>query len=190
MIIEFYGLPGAGKTTYAQELSRMLNISVIRLSLPKRVFFWLMAFFSAPVETFFGVTFLFRHSKDHRYSYFMNGCLDRYARFAYAKKYGGILDEGPLQNILSFPSRILFQKEIDALVANFPHPDVIIHISADNSVRKNRQETRGRVVRDDVWEAYASENERMAILALPPKVVVLEFPAMSLVDIAEKIRSL
>jgi dephospho-CoA kinase len=190
MVIELFGLPGGGKSTVAKELSALLGIPVIRLTLLKRILFWMRALLSSPVQTTSGVRFLFHHGDKNRYSLFMNGCLDRYARFSKARATRGIIDEGPLQNILSFPGRTLFQKEVDSLVASFPHPDVLIHVSADPETRKDRQKTRGRVVRDDAWEVYARENERMALLALPPKVTVFEFPTMSAQEIAEKIKCL
>jgi adenylate kinase family enzyme len=190
MVIELFGLPGAGKSTLAKELSEKLPLPVVRLSLFWRIIHWKMSVFQFPREAFSVVRFLFRHGRTHLCSFFMNGCVDRYGRFAYARKHGGILDEGPLQNVLSFPSRTLFEREMDAIVASLPHPDVLIHVSADQETRRNRQVSRGRITRDGVWESYASENERLALSALPPKVLVLRYPEMSASEIVEHIRAL
>jgi len=190
MVIELFGLPGAGKSTLAKELSERLVVPVVRLSLFSRIFYWKMFALRSPKEAFRAVQFLFHHGRNHRYALFMNGCVDRYGRLSKAQKEGGIVDEGPLQNVLSFPSRTLFEKEMVEIIASLPHPDVLIHVSVDQAMRMNRQVSRGRVVRDGAWEAYATENERLAISALPPKVVVLRYPEMSVDAIVEHIRAL
>jgi hypothetical protein len=190
MVIELFGLPGAGKTLLAKELSAALSIPVINLTLLERLLFWGKALLFSPKTTLSGVWLLFRYGKDTRYSLFMNGCLDRYARFEKARGSGGILDEGPLQNVLSFPSRTLFPKEMDAFVVMLPHPDVLIRTSADKEVRKSRQIARGRVARSDAWEVFGEENEGLAVGSLPGTVTVLEFPLLSVAEIAQRIQSL
>ncbi len=186
MVIELFGLPGSGKSTLAKELSQRLTVPVVRLSLFSRTLHWKMFALRSPKEAFNAVRFLLHHGRTHRYALFMNGCVDRYGKFRKAQTDGGIVDEGPLQNVLSFPSRTLLEKEMVEIVASLPHPDVLIHVSADHATRMHRQASRGRVVRDGAWEAYAVENERLALSALPSKVLVLRYPEMSVEEIAEK----
>jgi hypothetical protein len=190
MVIELFGLPGGGKTTLAKELSLASGIPIIRLSLAQRIFEWKIFALRNISQAFHVVKFLFHHSTKDRYGLFMNGCVDRYGRFAYAKKHGGILDEGPLQNILSFPSRTLFAREMDVVVASLPHPDVVIHVVASDAERSSRQEKRGWTMRSESWLAHAKENERLALSALPPSVLVLEYPTHSIPEIVEVIGAL
>jgi deoxyadenosine/deoxycytidine kinase len=190
MVIELFGLPGAGKTTLAHALSQELNLPLVHLSLWSRLLFWKHFFLTNPKKAFAGVQFFFRHVLTGKSRLFLYGCVDRYARFQKAMKDSGIVDEGPLQNLLSFPSRVLFQKEADDIVAMLPHPDVLIHVSAPKDIRLSRQKDRGRMARNEVWEVYAKENEALALAALPPKVLVLESPTLSIQDIVSRIRSL
>jgi hypothetical protein len=190
MVIELFGLPGAGKTTLAKELSLATGIPIVRLSLFQRIFEWKMYALKNLTQAFHVVRFLFHHATTHRYELFMNGCVDRYGRFSYAKKHGGIIDEGPLQNILSFPSRTLFAKEMDVVVASLPHPDVVIHVIAFDADRALRQEKRGWSMRSEAWIMHAKENERLALMALPPGVLVLEYPTRSISEIVATIGAL
>lgn len=190
MVIELFGLPGAGKTTLAKELSLATGIPIIRLSLAQRVLEWKLFALMNLSTAFHAVKFLFHHATKDRYGLFMNGCVDRYGRFAYAKKHGGIVDEGPLQNVLSFPSRTLFAKEMDEVVASLPHPDVIIRVVASDAERSSRQEKRGWAMRSEAWVTHAKENERLALTALPPNVLVLEYPTRSIPEIVATIGAL
>ena len=190
MVIELFGLPGAGKTTLAKELSRTSGIALVHLSLIQRIFHWKIFALRNITQALHVVRFLLHHATGDRYGLFMNGCVDRYGRFAYAKKHGGIIDEGPLQNVLSFPSRTLFSKEMDAVVASLPHPDIIIHVIASDADRLARQERRGWSMRSESWVAHAKENERLALASLPPSVLVLEYPTRSISEIVAVIGAL
>jgi len=190
MVIELFGLPGAGKTTLARELSLATGIPVVRLSLFQRIFEWKMYALKNVAHAFHIVKFLLHHATAHRYELFMNGCVDRYGRFAYAKKHGGIIDEGPLQNVLSFPSRTLFSKEMDEVVASLPRPDVVIRVVASDADRASRQERRRWSMRSEAWVTHAKENERLALASLPPSVLVLEYPTRSIPEIVASIGAL
>ena len=121
---------------------------------------------------------------------FMNGYLDRYARWENAKYEGGIVDEGPLQNTLSYPKRVLTDEEMKIFIKGLPASDKLIVVSIPKDVRDTRQKERGRVVRDEKWDECAQKNFDTCVRSLRAlSTSFLVYPETSLDDIVRTIES-
>ena len=70
MIIEIYGLPGAGKTTLAKKMASEFNIPLIKIRGKTELFFYnLLYFFLHPAAFLKGFWYIFINSKNWRLFY-------------------------------------------------------------------------------------------------------------------------
>ncbi|MBI4836917.1 MAG: AAA family ATPase [Candidatus Portnoybacteria bacterium] len=172
MIIEFYGLPGAGKTTVAQKLAAKSDFKVIKIRSKKELFWYNFLFLIRhPVRFFATLFYLVANSASWSIFYykFTNTFLHHNAK--YQKAIGmekAILDQGYFQNVLS-----VFEEPISAsfLVkyAGFllkPDKLVILNLPPDDILR--RIGGRGYMTRErfgqkyfEKWLEAVKENNRI-----------------------------
>ena len=142
MIIELAGLPGAGKTTRAHELSREHGLQVVLapMHVVPLVIEGLAGALGRPMAAFALLRLMMREpNKDIRHSLFVNGWLGSSAKY-WRARHGGIIDQGYVQ----------------ALIGALPHSsDARLVARVLAGVRKNVQV---------VWcdEAQAAREERLA----------------------------
>jgi thymidylate kinase len=105
MILEFYGLPGAGKTTVSQKIAESSDFKIIKVR-SKRELFWYNFLFliKHPIKFFVTLFYLFSNSTSWAVFYykFTNTFLHHNAKYQKAlQARNAILDQGYFQNILS-----------------------------------------------------------------------------------------
>ena len=173
MIIELFGLPGAGKTALAGAIQAR---GAVLVSLPSRTrllfdagMFWLVHPLFAYRLLAFGMR---RAPRGMRYALFMNGFLGYAARYRRAQVLSlsgavAILDQGFFQLCISLDALPL------ALLKLFPKPDLLVVVTADDSVREARMASRGWEPRDKfgaehrrAWQQNAKTAFRTALSSL------------------------
>ena len=106
MIIEFFGMPGAGKSTVARELAKDSSFRIIKIRKKTELLLLNFKYFTShPIKFFKLFILVLKNSKNYQEFYykFMNCFLDYNAKFQKAKKFEkAILDQGYFQNIISF----------------------------------------------------------------------------------------
>ncbi len=176
MMIEFYGLPGSGKTTAARKKAEAEDFQIIKIRSNKELFFYNLAFlFKNPaffLKTFFKIL---RNSKTPRIFYYklMNSFFHYNAKYMKAGRYKrAILDQSFFQNILSIFDRVLSEDELRAIVKSFPKPDGLIVFDLPEEERQRRVKERGYLGRETLgedasrWEAIMRGNHELFLKIL------------------------
>lgn len=164
MIIELAGLPGVGKTTLAHSLAKELKLPIVSLSLPSAVLYGSIFFFTHIHSALALLDVLDRsakHSKELKRSLRINAWLFPMAKYQYARLYGGIIDQGFVQSLIS--ALVTDPNIIQTLGRLLPHADVLVLCEEDNAVRVERLQARIRMPRGEisVQEAQRFQNEAL-----------------------------
>ena len=122
MILEFYGLPGSGKSTVARYLKKTRGFKVIKIENKRELFFYNLIFlFKYPVKFFALLYYLLLNGENSKLFYykFMNTFLQHNAKYIKAKSFKRdeklIIDQGHFQNIIS-----VFKKNVSsAYIENY-----------------------------------------------------------------------
>ncbi len=159
MIIEIFGLPGVGKTSFSRAWvgadKKYKNIKVTsRLEL---VFLNLFYFLRYPKKFIVSLFLVIKYSGGLRlmYSKFMNLFLQYNARFIKAESNGlSILDQGHMMSTLS-----LFEQDISSHImmdvySNINRSDALVILEASDDIRHSRLEKRGYGVRENISQEY------------------------------------
>lgn len=176
MIIELYGLPGSGKTTFARRLRERCGYRLVRLHSPRRVlWYFFRSMFIDPKIFWHGLWFVVRHNP-HYLDVWNFFCI-RYAKYYVARaceKRGEkvIFDEGPLQNLLSIPQGVLSDQHYRQYLDHVPEVDKIIAFDVPQAVRRQRLGEKRADLRSylspsekEQWE-IGLENKHQAIMPL------------------------
>lgn len=161
MIIEFYGLPGAGKTTIAQKLEEKAGFKIVKIKNKKElILFNILFLLKHPLRFFVLLYYVINNSTGLKEFYykFMNAFLTSNAKYQKAKKYKkAIIDQGYFQGILSiFNEKISLDKLNKYL--NFilrPKKLFIFDLSLENM--KLRTTSRGYFGRENFGKEYSEK---------------------------------
>jgi deoxyadenosine/deoxycytidine kinase len=157
-IIEFYGLPGAGKTTMAQRLAAKSDFKIVKIR-NKRELFWYNFLFLIrhPVRFFATIVYLIANSTSWPIFYykFINTFLHHNAKYQKALRgERAILDQGYFQNILSVfeePIGIDFLLKYSKFLLK-PGKLIILNLPADDVSRRIGE--RGYMAREKFGQKY------------------------------------
>ncbi|OHA83047.1 MAG: hypothetical protein A2408_02595 [Candidatus Yonathbacteria bacterium RIFOXYC1_FULL_52_10] len=152
MIIEFCGLPGTGKTTVVQSVSRELKIPIVEIA-GRGELLLLGAWFALkhPRLSTYTLYHIARNSYSARMGYYklVNCFLQRGAKYEKASRYPhALIIEGYWQNIIA----IFEHEERDEVLARyartFPSTHAMLFVAGD-AARTERMFKRGRTVREE-----------------------------------------
>lgn len=153
MLIEFYGLPGAGKTTISRKLAEGGEFEIIKIRNKKDLFWYNFLFFvKHPIKFFATLFYLIINSGEWRIFYYKltNLFLHHNAKYQKALRIeNAILDQGYFQNILS-----IFEKPVNAdflvkyskfllkpdklIILNLPPDDILKRVGGRGYVARER----------------------------------------------------
>ncbi len=196
MIIEFFGLPGAGKSTIARELAKNSDWQIVKIKKRSELIFYNLKFLvKQPFKFFKLFCLVLKNSKSlHEFYYkFMNCFLDYNAKYEKAKKYKqAILDQGYFQNIISLFSSSLEIKGLKKFIKTIMLPDRLFIIDLNNSERILRLGERGYGVRSrfgkkdsDIFLRLAEKNTNFFI-----KNIKILFKNSSLIDSGNELQKI
>lgn len=159
MIIEFFGLPGSGKTCCAQACARKEGLRVVEVENRAAVYLWALVFACVRPALFFA--FAKRIIKENK----RNVILVRHKLFllhlhAMAKEGRAlftrgnvILDEGLFQAILSVYEREIGEEEVHVLARHFGKREIRL-VYAPAGQREERLRRRARIPRQFLGKTY------------------------------------
>lgn len=149
MIIELFGLPGAGKSTLARALESTGRVRRIRIE-SKGELLWRSAVyaFGHPLDALMQLSYLIRYagSPERYYTKFMNLFLQHAAKYQKARSAPGtaVVDQGHLQNLLSLFEHSLSHDELMHYLKFLPKPDQVWVCEASDEERERRLQARGQ----------------------------------------------
>lgn len=170
MIIELYGLPGSGKTTFAKHIkisSEWVNVTLSgKLEIVSNFF---IGFILHPIV--FTKGFIYWGTRNRSIFYLWNFYFVRYAKYQKAcflnisNKYV-LLDEGPLQNIISYPEKKITDVELQKSLYLLPKVNKVIIFAVDEIQRKKQlsgrsyhQSWRKKNENDNDWDLIMIQND-------------------------------
>ena len=156
MIIELYGLPGSGKTTFARkaavsnEWTRVILIKKIEI-----IKYFIIGFMLHPViytrgSIYYGI-------RNKSMFYIWNFFVVRYAKYQKARSLSNaykyvLLDEGPLQNIISYHNQVINSTDLVEQINLSPKADKVIIFDINEEIRKKQ-------LNNKVHESWRKNNE-------------------------------
>jgi glycosyltransferase involved in cell wall biosynthesis len=158
MIIELYGLPGSGKTTYAKALAREGGFEIIKIHhrtelIRRNILFFLRH----PVKVSRLFFYTFRHAGSSsllRYK-MINLFLESNAKYHKALSVErAIIDQGYFQNFLSLFEHPAKKSELEKYLRFVFLPDTLVAFDIPEDILEKRLEKRGYGVREDRSAAY------------------------------------
>lgn len=163
MIIELYGLPGAGKTTFAEKMAAESGYKIIKIRSKIEllrynfVFLWLY-----PVKFCAGFYYIVFNSPDFRLFYykFMNIFLHHNAKYIKARKFEkAIIDQGHFMNIISLFETGQNPERIKRYANFLPKPDILLVLDPPDHFRRANLMKRGYSAREELGKDYAERWE-------------------------------
>lgn len=188
MIIEFYGLPGAGKTTMAKKISTQLGIPIIKIERKIELLFYnILYFLIHPISFLQGLQYIFRYSKNWQLFYykFLNSFLHNNAKYQKARRHRhAILDQGHFQNIISVLEEVVNEDDLIKYIHIFPKPDLLVVFQISEEIRRSQLLERGFSAREqfgneylEQWREITEENNALLnkiLFRLPLNFVVIQ----------------
>lgn len=149
MIIELFGLPGAGKSTLARSLESTGRARRIRIESRGELLWRSAAYaFGHPLDALMQLSYLIRYagSPERYYTKFMNLFLQHAAKYQKARSATGavVVDQGHLQNLLSLFEHPLSRDELMHYLKFLPKPDQVWVCEASDEERERRLRVRGQ----------------------------------------------
>lgn len=161
MVIELFGLPGAGKTTLAKKLETEQGFKIVKIrSRWELLYLNLRHFFKNPVSSFMNLFFIIKSSPNLRLFYykFMNFFMDINARYEKAGSCEkAILDQGYFQNILSVFEKPINQYQLEKYLRYLPKPDKLIVVDTPPEEIQRRVGERGYYSREKFGKEYVEK---------------------------------
>lgn len=166
MIVELYGLPAVGKTTYARLCTSATHV---KLSSRSEKFRWFCAFLiHHPFKALMQAYTLACNSPSIKL--FAMKCINiffvRNALMMKAQSMEAsciLLDEGPLQSILSIFEVPLTKEQAKRYLQALILPDALIILDVSTEERKKRLNRRRQGIRDSLGEEYKASWDRIFI---------------------------
>jgi len=158
MIIELFGLTGAGKSTLARAMAVAGWGEVVKvLTKAELIYYNLLFFLTHPIK--FVVLFFYIVGNSQQpglfYLKFMNTFLLHNAKYQQAKKMKyAIVDQGFLQNILSVFERELTRQQLKNYLRYLCYPDVLLILEATEEIIASRLAERGYATRANMPAEY------------------------------------
>lgn len=177
-VIEFQGLPGGGKSTYARALAEKGVGTIVRVSGKKEIIWYnLIELFHRPIQSLRIFAFILAHlgGPGMRYEKLVNLFLVHQAKYAKARGCSvAIIDQGHYQSVISLFDEREQKKGIQHLCSILPRPDLLIVVHPKRSVREAHLLKRGYDVRQGQdekvrlqWKEVAEENQQTFLSLLP-----------------------
>lgn len=177
MIIELYGLPGAGKSTLAKKLAEEKKLEIVKIRSKKDLLFYNFIFFlKRPIKFLVSLFFIIANSSGLEIFYykFMNCFLHYNAKHERSIKLAGaILDQGHFQNILSVFERPISQKKLLFYLKFIPRPDELIIFDLPKEEIEKRITARGYLGRENLknidqqkWQESMRSNHKLFLNSL------------------------
>ncbi len=143
MIVELFGLPGVGKSTYARTRAEASEYTQVKFSKKGAVIWWcVVAAIIHPLIFFKHLTWCLMHNA-HPF-YVWNFFCVRIAKYTKASLATGtvLIDEGLLQNVLSFPSEKMDVAGMRRFLATVPTAHTVIVLTVGDAERQRRVQQR------------------------------------------------
>ena len=157
MIIEFYGLPGAGKTTLAKALEKE-NFTIVKIRTKWELAWYNFLFLAKHPIRFFRLFWqVLKNASSFKifYTNFFNSFLHNNAKYQKALKFKrAIIDQGHFQNVISVFDNKLDLEKLKKCQKSFSRPDKLIVFEIDASLARKRMDSRGFVPRSEFDNKY------------------------------------
>jgi hypothetical protein len=179
MIVELFGLPASGKSTYARSFEREGGVRVREFS-PKQILFENLLFAARYPALTLRLLYALRYAPSGllRYS-FVNLVLVHNAKWMRARRISrtgrvAVIDQGHHQNLLSLFRNVPPEPFMYSYARTLPKPDLLIVCEPGQEVRRMRLEARGAPPRSELGHVEAERFARVAEDMFPQAVSVLE----------------
>ncbi|MDO8183821.1 MAG: methyltransferase domain-containing protein [bacterium] len=152
-IVEVFGLPGSGKTTYAKELEKQGYRRIKVRTKWELVKYNLIFFYHYPSKFFVGLFYLVRYLGRPRWWYYklMNLFFQHNAKLMKAKgEARAVIDQGHFQNLLSLFDWPVSVAELKNYVKHLPRPDELVILDLLPAERAKRLKERSLLPRDEL----------------------------------------
>ncbi len=166
MIIELFGLPGAGKTTIANALEKQGAI-IVRAPSGWRLLWEAFLFECAhPIRALrIAIAVVTTAARGTHYTLYVNGYLQSAAKWIRATRLSqvgkiAVIDQGHAQLVASLGG------VTPATLAAFPRPNLLALVEAPREVRTERMQARGRTPREEFGESVAQSWDDRAARAI------------------------
>lgn len=151
MIIEFFGMPGTGKTTTAHRLAAEQNFKIIEIKNKSELLFLNILFaLSHPITTSRLFFFFIRHTTKKTFWYkWTNLFLHPNAKYQKAKSVPrALIDQGHYQTAISLFESKQDMQTLHTLASAMFKPDFIVLFSSNKENRTKRLQGRHYIVRE------------------------------------------
>ncbi len=175
MIIQFFGLPGSGKTFYSKKISGKSALGLVSIeSRIEILLFGILFFIFNPLTTIFFIKILIKENKHNRKILFhklfkLFVVTIAHEQKSKMKKGDIIIDQGLILFLLSIYERKIDKKELDKFLPHLKNYFVYI-IFAPKKTREERMSLRKRIPRIKFGLEYAlkvqnifEENENIVV---------------------------
>ncbi|OGZ34767.1 MAG: hypothetical protein A2174_02380 [Candidatus Portnoybacteria bacterium RBG_13_41_18] len=158
MIIELFGLPGAGKTTLARELAQNYGFVAVKVSgFGELIILNFIFLFENPIKFIAGLYFILTNSKNFYYKV-MNCFFQHNAKFQKAKRMeNAVIDQGHFQNLLSVLENAVSFGKMEKYAGFFPKPDKLIVLNVEPDLAQARLSQRGWTPRQSLGKQYLTQ---------------------------------
>ncbi len=194
MIIELYGLSGAGKTTLSKEIAKNTNFRVVKIKNKfELLYFNFWYFIKHPIKFFVTLFYILKNSPNRKFLYrkFMNPFLHHNARYQKAlRSKFSIIDQGYFQNIISVFEKKISPKFLKRYIKFLLLPDQLIVFDVSKKNRLAMMSKRGYFARDEFdadyrkkWEKIIEHNDRILKEGLKNKNISIDYRMIKDADI-------